>query len=516
VFFYLISKDEEPYYMKQIIWLIVATVLMKSFALSQLTNSNTDLSSINLTAHTTNNQQPDETTAAKVKDYEQYPEHWQGDRLVEIARAYMAQKDYPKAEVVYQLVLVKSPDNTRAIRGLGYAYLFTQNYDIATKTFKRGWSLGDGLSLLALANTYYAMGHFQDIAPLVTDLLKHQKLYTENNDQHEALNALVSYSLKADSPIGTNVFLKAIDGIADSFILEREDTKALIICALETFGYQGRLNQLKDEMDNRLIQIESTFNAGLAKINRGDYAGAAADFTKVIEADSKRGRAYSELARSQCRLSQYHESITNFTKAIELGQQTWDNYCSRGISKQVVGDIIGSLDDFKRTVELNPQYGDGYTGLALAQYYIFASQSALENFRKGLQYGASFPNTQAYIWLIRSRLGEKVEATKELTVHVKSISAGEIDAWSNVIDRYLIGELSEDTFFQKAKDTAPTFGKVSAQLCQAYYFSGMKHFFDGDKAGAVGLLQKAVDISVSKLEYFNAKTQLHVMDLGGN
>jgi tetratricopeptide (TPR) repeat protein len=333
--------------MKQIIWLVVATVLTGQFTFAQTAGSNTSGSaSLDLTVHFTDKHQPDETMVANVNDYEQHPEHWQGERLVEIARAYGIQKNYPKAAEAYQLVLANYPNNTNAIRGLGNCYLATNNYDAAIKQYKQGWSLGDGLSLLALADTYFASGRFQDMAPLVTDLLKHQKLYSENDDQHEALNVLVWYSLKRDSSIGTNIFVKAIDGITDSFILERDDTRGFVIYALETFGYRDRANQIKDEMDNRMVQVEATFNAGLAKSNRGEYAGAAADFTKVIEADPKRGRAYSELANAQCRLFEYRESITNFTKAIELGQKTWVVYCNSGISKQVIGDLMGSLEDF--------------------------------------------------------------------------------------------------------------------------------------------------------------------------
>ena len=502
--------------MKQISWFVIATVLLMPLAFAQTAGSNTLGSrTLDLTVHVNNNHQPDETLVANVNDYEQHPEHWQGERLVEIAKAYGIQKNYPKAAEVYQLVLANFPNNTNAIRGLGNCYLVTKNYDAAIKQYEQGWSLGDGLSLLALANTYYASGRFQDLSTLVADLLKYQKLYAENDKQHEALNVLVWYSVKTDPSIGTNIFLKAIDGVTDSFILEREDTKGLVIYALETFGYQDRANHLKDEIDNRLIQVEATFNAGLAKFSRRDYAGAAADFTKVIEADPQRGKAYSELARAQCRLAQYRESITNFTKAIELGQQTWDVYCSRGISKQAIGDLMGSLDDFQKTIELNPQCGEGYAGLALAQYYKFQWRPALENFRKSLQYGASFSNTHAYIWLTRSRLGEKVEATKELTSHLKSVSTGESNLWSNIIQQYLIGEVSEDVFFQKAKSTAPTFEKIRAQQGEAYFFAGMKHFFDGDKTGAGDLLQKAVDTSIGTPEFFNARIQLNLFNWGG-
>lgn len=498
--------------MKQIILIVVATVLTGLFASAQTIASNSaETSTFELTVTVNNTNQLDETAATKLNDYERHPEHWQGDRLVEIARIYMAQKKYPKAAEIYQLVLAKFPNNTNAIRGLGYAHLFTQNYDAAINQFKRGWSLGDELSLLALADTYVAMNHFQDIAPLATDLLKYRKLYSANDEQHELLNALVAYSVNADQPVGTNIFLKALDGVTDSFILERDDTRGMVIFGLEKFGYQDRANQLKDEMDDRMLRAEAAFQTGLAKYNRGDYAGAATDFTKAIGFAPKRGQAYSELAKAQGHLHQYKESITNFTKAIELRQDTWENYSSRGISRQAIGEIIDSFDDFKRSVEVNPQYGDGYVGLAVAQYYALQMQPALVNFRKALELGTTFQDAHAYIWLARSRLGQKSEATQELKTYLKSLPASEKNTWSITILRYLVGELDENAFFKAAKDTAPTSLKAMGQQCQAYYIAGMKHLFDGDKTEAVSLLQKAVDVSVNAPEYYYADLQLKVL-----
>ncbi len=503
--------------MKQIVWLILATALTGRFTFAQTAGSKTsDSSSLELTVHINNNLLLDEALVANVNDYEQHPEHWQGERLVEIARAYVVQKNYHKAAEAYQLVLASFPNNTNAIRGMGNCYLVSKNYDAAIKQYKHGWSLGDKLSLLALADTYSASGRFQDISPLATDLLKYQKLYTENDEQHEALNVLVWYSAKTDPSTGTNIFLKAIDGVTDSFVLEREDTKDLVFYALETFGYQDRVNQLKDEMDNRMIQNEAIFRSGLDKSSHGNYAGAAADFTKVIEADPNRGDAYSELARAQGYLLRFGESITNFTKAIDLGQKTWVVYCGRGISKQAIGDLTGSLDDFKKAIELNPKCGDAYAGLALAQYYAFQWRPALENFRMGVQYGTTFHESEAYIWLIRSRIGEKAEATKELNAHLLSIPTGETNVWSNIIKKYLIGAVGENDLLQKARYIAPNLKKINAQLCQAYFFAGMKHYFDGDKSVAADLLQKAVDTKMSTPEFFNARIQLNLWNWGGS
>lgn len=184
----------------------------------------------------------------EIRDYEQHPEHWQGTNSIEVAIAYItAETNFDAAIGVYRKLLKELPNNARAIHGLGVCYLLTGQYNEAEIQFKKGWSLGDHSSLLDLAFLYgVSLDRWQDVKPLVPDLLKIREQLTDKTDEHELLNILIIYSGdKRANPTGDKeTFLKAIDGLSDEFILERKDTAELVIRDLAAFGYKERADKL--------------------------------------------------------------------------------------------------------------------------------------------------------------------------------------------------------------------------------------------------------------------------------
>lgn len=183
-----------------------------------------------------------------VQDYEKYPDGWEITNLFDVADGYVDHKKFDSAISVYQKILLTQPTNTLAMRRLGNCYLLMGNYDAATTQYKQGWSAGDDLSLLNLATVYIMTSRISEIKSLVPDLLTVRKRMTDSDNKHEITNALIIYSLKGASPPDKDVFLKAIDGLSDDFILASKDTTALVIPGLKIFGYQDRAYQLSAKM----------------------------------------------------------------------------------------------------------------------------------------------------------------------------------------------------------------------------------------------------------------------------
>jgi tetratricopeptide (TPR) repeat protein len=185
------------------------------------------------------------------QDYDHHPEHYRIDQLFMVARGYLIQTKYFQAIPAYIAYLGVQPNNTVAIRELGICFVKIQKYDQAASQFKQGWELGDDVALKDWANVYSISGRFTDIKPLVPDLLKIRDKISGHDNKHEIIGDLIIYSLNAKPSADKEIFLKAIDGLSDEFILQRKDTAQSVILGLKTFGYQERADKLTAEMKKR-------------------------------------------------------------------------------------------------------------------------------------------------------------------------------------------------------------------------------------------------------------------------
>lgn len=182
-------------------------------------------------------------SSATLRDYEQHPEHWYDAQLLTIALGYVCETNIPQAIASYKKFLSVRPNNMRAIRGLGTCYLMNNEYELAVQQFKRGWTLGDDLSLKALAYTYcFELERYQEIKPLIVDLLKARERLTDPHEKYDISIILIGYSLGITPSGDKDVFTNGISGLSDDVILKREDTAALVLQGLDTFGEQNRAN----------------------------------------------------------------------------------------------------------------------------------------------------------------------------------------------------------------------------------------------------------------------------------
>lgn len=506
-------------------------------------------SSNNLEVHSVARFDLDKTSKAKLLDYEQHPENWQGQQLIEVARIYMGIADYQAAQGILRKLLSKQPDNTDAIRNLGNCSWLTGDYDKATLQFKKGWAMGDDRSLVNMANMYFSSASYQNIKPLIPDLLKIQKRLIDADCKHEVCNVLIAYSLNALPIHDKDVFLKATEGLTDAFFLEREDTAQFFILALKEFGYQDRAEQFskKIEAENQK-RAAAIFHDGVTKYDAGDLIGAEDAFTRAATLNSNKMviyynlglvkydlekfdesvAAYSKaislnptnwplyyaLGRVKYRLGKHDESIAAFSKSIELAPhdpQIWNCYVNRGVARQVSGDFSGAIADYNKTIELNPTNALAFKNLGLAQVYLFQWRPALENLRRSLQFEPALAYPHFYIWMIRTRLGEPTEATKELNEYVKPrLAAGGKDM-SVFIGQFLLGDLSEDAFLKAAMTSAKGDLQIKNQVCQVYYFIGIKHLLAGDKPGAAEAFKEAIEIPYNIFEFQNAQAELDAL-----
>ncbi len=94
------------------------------------------------------------------------------------------------------------------------------------------------------------------------------------------------------------------------------------------------------------------FNRALEKAKRGDYYGAIADFTIVIEINPNNSMAYYNRGLAKNYLKDNYGAISDYTKAIQLDPKYVDAYRNRGISKELIKDMKGACADWRKASDL--------------------------------------------------------------------------------------------------------------------------------------------------------------------
>ncbi len=336
---------------------------------------------------------------------------------------------------------------------------------------------------------------------------------------------LCSYSLK-DFKAAMADFTTAID-------LDTNDFNA--------FNWRGlsraNLRKLDDARAdfNRAIELspqEATAyrNRSLVESMQREYEAALADASKSIALDAKDPVAYLSRGRIENALKDFPAALRDCNQAVELNptdpnthivrgavrmyQDDFDNagadlenaleldpkaasaYMYRGWLKAKRGvDDGGVLADLEHAVELGPQSPEARAVLGLFQYKFFQRDSALENCRKALQMGSvgGATDLRACIWLVRAQTGEEADANRELEMYLKSLQGAKTNEWDASVARFLSGGLAESNFLDQATSTAKRPSAVKGQVCESFYYAGMKRKLAGDKEGARELFQKCLD-----------------------
>jgi tetratricopeptide (TPR) repeat protein len=106
------------------------------------------------------------------------------------------------------------------------------------------------------------------------------------------------------------------------------------------------------------------YNSGIDKSTRGDYQGAIADFTKVIELYPNEPKPYHYRGINKFNLKDYSGAIVDFDKAIGLNPKNGDTFYMRGMAKIGVKKRKEACADF----QISNQLGNRSAPAALDRY----------------------------------------------------------------------------------------------------------------------------------------------------
>jgi Flp pilus assembly protein TadD len=91
------------------------------------------------------------------------------------------------------------------------------------------------------------------------------------------------------------------------------------------------------------------------KSDKGDVAGAIADYTKAIALDPTDAVAYFSRARIRESINDFDGAIADYDKVIVLDPHNAEAYNDRGFAKESKGDLDGAAADLNQAAKLKSQ-----------------------------------------------------------------------------------------------------------------------------------------------------------------
>jgi tetratricopeptide (TPR) repeat protein len=233
---------------------------------------------------------------------------------------------------------------------------------------------------------------------------------------------------------------------------------------------------------------------GHVRQTKGDLEGAIADLSKAIELDPKDTDAYISRANAKQATGHLTAATADWSKAIEINPKDPAAYLSRASARHAIGYLIGAIADYTSAIDISPKDISLYESRGYSRYDMQDFAGALSDFRKVIELDPSNSKASKYsrirIWLIRTRLGDEKGATQELLVDLADLKPGDPPDWPWSIFQYFVGHMSEPDLFASAKNNDPM--KESAHMCEVYFYAGSRHMFSGENQMAIELFKKCL------------------------
>lgn len=161
---------------------------------------------------------------------------------------------------------------------------------------------------------------------------------------------------------------------------------------------------------------------GLRHYERGNYQEAERVFTRLIEADPDRGKAYYLRGRTRFNLDRSHDAIRDFNRAIEHGHETASVYYYRGGARARLKQFDQALQDVSRATEIDSRHVQAYYKQAQILMRREDFDRAAERFRTIIQLDTGFHEPYEGLGVIKAKQGDYDSAVRYMSRALSRVS----------------------------------------------------------------------------------------------
>lgn len=154
--------------------------------------------------------------------------------------------------------------------------------------------------------------------------------------------------------------------------------------------------------------------SGKAKHQKGDLAGAIADYNKAIETLPNNAIAYGNRGNLKRDKGDVEGALADYAKALELKPDHGMAYYNRGKLKQTKGDLVGAMADFNKAIELQPDFAFGYYARASLKQANRDYDGAIADFSKTISLKPTYADAYTARGNLKQYKGDKAGAAEDL------------------------------------------------------------------------------------------------------
>jgi lipoprotein NlpI len=240
-----------------------------------------------------------------------------------------------------------------------------------------------------------------------------------------------------------------------------------------------------------------------------DFGGALSDFDAADHLHPLDAEILAERGAVRVYKGDFEGAKTDLAQATQLNPTNITALRSLAFVRKKTGDFPGALAALTNIVRLAPKSPEAFQSLGCTEDDLALYPAALASFQHAVELDSKMSYSRFRIWLLRTRLGEKDDANRELKAYIELRQGEDGHEWEMCIARFLVGDLTEPDFIAQAPKTAIRTTDESGHLCEACYYSGMKRLLAGDQPGAINLFQKCLATDEENFnEYLSAKALL--------
>jgi tetratricopeptide (TPR) repeat protein len=195
------------------------------------------------------------------------------------------------------------------------------------------------------------------------------------------------------------------------------------------FNYLGQIETHLKRYPNAITYLDSAIrlspssagyyvNRGIARLERGDKAGAAEDYETALRLDPDNSLALHNLAALKSLTGDSHAAEKLLSESIEKNEKLPYPRAERGYQRLQSGDLKGALEDYNEVVRLEPNEPDNYINRGLVKEKLKDYAGALADYSHALKLDEKNPKA----WVSRgnavSKLGNWKEALEDYSAAI--------------------------------------------------------------------------------------------------
>ena len=181
---------------------------------------------------------------------------------------------------------------------------------------------------------------------------------------------------------------------------EQKSTSEINKAKLSVGDYYSRANEKSEKGDyegaiadyTKVIELNNSpfayYDRGIAKIKLNDFHGALLDLNMAIEINPNYADAYYARGSSKSDLKDYDGAISDYTQSIKINPNFDHAYNDRGVTKSQSGDHKGAINDYTKAININPNYIDAYNNRGVSRYLLRNKSGACDDWNIATNFGS--------------------------------------------------------------------------------------------------------------------------------